>query len=235
MEALDHVERKQAPGAGQHDLPQQPDHNGGHHRRHEQKRHQKIPTLDTLVEHHCANEAQHELDRYGDEHEDECDAYRVPEAAVTQKLQIVGEADEVRDAAKFRGMEAEINGVDKGNERDDAQRDHRRRYEEIRIPDAMSDVMPLCAGDGNRRGFCGHFNLALFLAFLAPRPLPARARTCRGARMASLAFLRFTRTTAHHSRHLVQSFNISAWPFLAASSGLILPSPTSCAIAVRAS
>ena len=39
----------------------------------------------------------------------------------------------------------------------------------------------------------------------------------------------------HHNRHFVQSLNISAWPFLAASSGLILPSPTSCAIAVRAS
>src|SRR5262245_8254165 len=101
----------------------------------------------------------------------------------------------------------------------------------------MSDVMPLCAGDGNRCSFYGHFNLALFLAFLAPRAPPrtrpyVRERSPHGG----LTCVSVSpKTTAHHSTHLVQSFNISAWPLLAASSGLILPSPTSCAIAVRAS
>ncbi len=134
---LEHIVGDEAPGARQHDLPEQADHDRRHHRRHEQERDQRRAAADVLIEHQRAGKSEHELDRHSDRHEDKGDADGVPETPVGEQGEVVLKADEVGDAAVLGFMEAQEDRVGERHQRYDGEREHRRRDEKVGIPERL--------------------------------------------------------------------------------------------------
>ena len=174
------------------------------------------PEADAAVEDQRAAQAEHELERDRDQHEDGRHQHAVPKAQVAQKRLVVGEPGEVAHLPVTHLVQAQIKDVEERDQAHDHERDHRGRDQEVGVPEAAPSANP-----------CG------FAARHAPCPRP-RSSSCHGPQAGGRRFRRpraFTPQACTDRRSRAPPFAPAAWP----PRRLSWPSPTCCTRAASAS